>query len=74
MKTFARFALLAGLGLASSLLSGCTATPAYSGEERAVQIQHNWDYEYSQIADDTDYILMLRPQGTLSYWNVYHRN
>ena len=72
MKTFAMLLLLAGMGLSG----GCAAsgTPAYSGEERFAQIGRNWNYEYQQIADDTDHLLLLRPNSRLSVWNIYHRD
>jgi hypothetical protein len=73
MKTLTKFMLLAGLAMGGMFLTGCTATPAYSGDERAAQIQHNISQEWTYIADDTDYILMLRPESTMTVWNVFHR-
>ena len=60
----------------ASTLGGCdiAATPAYSGQERFQQIGRNWNYEYEQLADDTDNALLLRPASTLTIWNVYHRD
>ncbi len=65
MKLLALFGLLA----ATLLLTGC-ATPGYSVNERFQRIGRNWDYEGKQIADDVDEALLLRPAGTLTWWNV----
>ena len=73
MKTLTKLMLLAGLALGGATMTGCTSTPAYSGDERAAMISHNMSQEWQFIADDTDYILMLRPESTMSQWNVYHR-
>jgi len=66
MKTLVLVGLMAGF----SFLSGCTATPAYSGKERARMIARNWDYEYKQIADDVDHFLLLRGGANLTIWHV----
>jgi hypothetical protein len=65
------------LGLAGlSLTGGCARpfefgyTPAYTANERAKLIARNWDNEGKQISDDIDTILLLRPQGRLTIWNV----
>jgi hypothetical protein len=43
---------------------------AYSADERGKMIARNWDYEGKQIVDDIDHILMLRPMGHLTMWNL----
>jgi hypothetical protein len=64
---------LAVLMLAAPAMSGC-ATPALTAQERYAQINRNWGWEYDQIADDTDHLLLLRPAGRMSIWDVYHRD
>lgn len=49
---------------------GCTATPAYSGKERGQLISRNINYEGAQISDDVDTLLLLRPAGRLTIWNL----
>jgi hypothetical protein len=65
------------LSVAALMAGGCGidpgATPAYSSAERFNQISRNWAYEWSQINDDTDHLLLLRPEGNLTGWDVYHR-
>jgi hypothetical protein len=76
MKMSATLAVVAGVGmLGAMILTGCAAgpTPAYTGDERAAQIGRNWDFEWEQLADDTDNVLLLRPSSTLTQWNVIHR-
>ena len=64
------------LTAAAMVLAGCShgnefgSTPAMSTSEREWQIVRNWDYEGKQISDDTDHILLLRPAGRLTLWNV----
>jgi hypothetical protein len=71
--------LLAGL---ASVNTGC-ATPAYSGglpsakfpEERFTgehsnMYARNWMFEFKQMSDDWDSILLLDPVGRLSKWNL----
>jgi hypothetical protein len=71
MKTLALLTLVAGLGL----LAGCASpTPGYSGDERYAQIGRNWNLEGEEFADDMDHALLLRPSGTLTVWDVYHRD
>jgi len=72
MKKLLTLSLLAVAGLVQA---GCDSgpTPAYSGTERGQMIARNWNYEWEQLADDTDYLLLLRPQGNLTSWDVYHR-
>ena len=72
MKKLLSLSLLAVAGLISA---GCDAgpTPAYSGTERGQAIARNWTYEWQQVADDTDHLLLLRPEGNLTAWDVYHR-
>jgi hypothetical protein len=67
MKTLV---LLASVAAFSFLATGCGATPAYSGKERGRQIARNWDYEFKQLNDDVDHILMLRGAGNLTIWHV----
>ena len=69
--------LVALLLLGGSLIStGCARpnevgwTPAYTLREREQLILRNWDYEGKQTQDDIDTILMLRPAGHLTIWNV----
>jgi hypothetical protein len=50
-------------------VGGC-ATPAYSAHERGQMIARNWGYEWRQISDDVDTILLLRPGGTLTLWHI----
>jgi len=70
MKMLAMLMLVAGLGL----LSGClTGTPGYTAEERQAQIFRNFGTDMDQTSDDIDHMLLLRPAGTLSGWNIYHR-
>lgn len=66
MKVFAMLAVLAG---SMFLSSGC-ATPAYSAKERSQMIARNWDYEWKQMQDDIDNVLLLRPASHLTIWNV----
>lgn len=66
MKTLVLGTLLLGL---SVLATGC-ATPAYSARERGQMIVRNWDYEWKQAQDDIDSVLLLRPAGHLTVWNV----
>jgi len=73
MKMLLSMAVLSAAGL---MMAGCEAgpTPAYTGPERAAMIGRNWTYEWQQVADDTDYLLLLRPEGELTYWDVLHRD
>lgn len=64
-----RLVILLGLGLVIAA-AGCTATPAYSGEERGRMIARNWRFEREQIADDIDHALLLRPSSRLTIWAV----
>jgi len=73
MKTLTKCVLLAGLAMGGLLMSGCSGTLAYSGDERWGQISHNMTQELGYTSDDIDYILMLRPESTATVWNVYHR-
>ncbi len=66
MKAIALFVVLAGMLVMST---GC-ATPAYSPSERRAQIFRNWNYEIKQATDDFDSIMLLRPAGHLTIWNV----
>lgn len=66
MKRLVLLALMAGSMVG---LTGC-ATPAYTAQERNAMIARNWDYESKQITDDVDHLLLLRPAGRLTIWNV----
>jgi hypothetical protein len=46
------------------------ATPAYSGQERGDLIARNIEFEWKQINDDVDTLLMLRPVGQLTIWHL----
>ena len=65
-----QLALLALLVTSSVLATGCGATPAYSGKERGRMIARNWDYEFRQLNDDVDHLLLLRGGAELTKWNV----
>ena len=65
MKVFV--ALMLSVVLLGS--TGCH-TPAYSGRERWQMIARNWGFEYAQINDDIDHILLLRPAGRLTIWHI----
>lgn len=65
-KFFLLLMLLGGMGLSS----GCGSTPAYSSHERFQMIGRNWNYEGAQAMDDVDMLLLLRPAGHLTLWNV----
>ncbi len=54
----------------SGLVTGCGATPAYSGRERSRMIARNHGYEARQINDDVDHLLLQRGGGWLTIWNV----
>jgi len=47
-----------------------TWSPAYSRDELNRDILRNWDWEGKQIVDDVDHILLLRPMGHLTMWNL----
>jgi hypothetical protein len=55
-------------------LSGCTLdSPAYSAKERFAEISRNQYAESLQVTDDFDHMMLLRPSGQLTIWNIYHR-
>jgi len=66
MKALLLLTVLCGMLFATT---GC-ATPAYSASERRAQIFRNWDYEFKQITDDFDHLMLLRPASHLTIWNV----
>jgi hypothetical protein len=66
MKKFVLLALVAGL---MTFSTGCE-TPGYTSQERFQRIGRNWGWEYEQINDDWDTLLLLRPAGHLSQWNI----
>ena len=62
---------------AAVLSTGCARpnewgwSPAYTADERHKLIARNWDYEGKQIFDDIDTVLLLRPMGHLTIWNLH---
>ena len=67
MKKFLLLLILCG-GMMTS--GGCGSTPAYSAKERGQLIWRNWNYDGAQAMDDVDMLLLLRPAGRLTMWNV----
>ncbi len=71
-----RLALLGLLLMLPAFDTGCARpnefgyTPAYTTKERGDMIARNWDYEGKQSMDDIDSLLLLRPAGRLTIWNV----
>ena len=63
------FVMLTVLAAGMFMSTGC-ATPAYSSAERGRMILRNWDYEWKQVQDDVDYVLLLRPASRNTIWNV----
>ena len=57
------------LALVAAALTGC-GTPGYTAHERDQLIGRNWGYEFAQVTDDVDYLLLLRPASHLTVWNV----
>jgi hypothetical protein len=45
-------------------------TPALTAQERYNEIARNWDNEGKMTQDDIDSILLLRPESTLTPWNL----
>ena len=71
MKRFTYLTMMLGSLL---LISGCSnwgSDPAYSASELAKQDVRNINYEGAQITDDVDTILMRRPMGHLTEWQLY---
>lgn len=73
MKKFA----LPVLGLVGVMVGvGCARpgelfyTPAYTATERYNMIARNWDNEGKMSQDDIDSVLLLRPESTLTPWNL----
>jgi hypothetical protein len=66
MKKLLMLLVLGGMALSSV---GCH-TPAYSGKERWQMIQRNWGFEYAQMNDDIDSLLLLRPSSRLTIWHI----
>ncbi len=64
-----KLALLLLVSPLMGISTGC-ATPAYTAEERFQRIGRNWDYEWKQMQDDIDEVLLLRPASRLTIWNV----
>jgi hypothetical protein len=64
-----KFVLLAVVSVGAMMAVGCDS-PGYSGAERVQLIGRNWTWEYEQINDDIDSMLLLRPADHLSQWNV----
>ena len=44
--------------------------PPTASQEREQLVARNWDLEGKQTQDDIDMMLMLRPAGQLTIWNV----
>jgi hypothetical protein len=65
-----KIVVLIGLLAGACLSAGGCATPAYSAPERDALIARTWNVEAHQITDDFDSILMLRPPGRMSIWNI----
>ena len=75
-----KLAVLALAVLSLGLPTGCSktyrlnsdfgSTPAYSSRERWQRIQRGWDYDFKQMNDDIDTVLLLGEPSTLSIWNV----
>jgi hypothetical protein len=66
MKTRVAAILLSAVLLGSA---GC-ATPAYSGKERGQIIVRSWSHDWTQLQDDIDHLLMLRPASKMTVWNA----
>lgn len=60
---------LAGIAVLCLLAKGC-ATPGLTGQERADVIVRGMGYDMEQTNDDIDDILMLRPIGHLTIWDL----
>lgn len=67
MKRLAMYVLLAGALLSCG---GCVGSPGYTGVERNRVIARTWSYEFGQAVDDFDHVLLLRPPGNMTAWNV----
>ena len=72
MKRLTCMLLLSVAGLSG--LAGCTLdSPAYRAKERFAEISRNAYWQELQVTDDFDHIMMFRPSGQLTIWNIYHR-
>ena len=81
-----KLAWSAALVLGMGYLSGCSLvqnpvvespfadTPAYTAAQRFDIIGRDMEYQWQQVADDTDHALLLRPGDDMTVWNVYHRD
>ena len=63
-------ALLAVLVVGAMVCAGGCATPAYSARERGQLISRAWGYEWAQLQDDVDSILLLHPPSMMTLWDV----
>ena len=76
MKSLLMLSLVAGALLSTGCAKHYTldndfgATPAYSSTERYQQIYRAWDYEGKQLMEDIDTVLLLRPTGHLTKWDI----
>ena len=66
MKKFVLLAIVAG---GMIFTTGCES-PGVTSQERFQKIGRNWGWEYEQINDDIDSMLLLRPASHLSEWNI----
>jgi hypothetical protein len=69
MKRFLLMGSMAGSLFLIGMSGGC-GTPGYTPAERDARIGRNWSYEGGQAVDSFDHLLLLRPSGTMTYWNV----
>lgn len=69
MKKLALMASMAAATLGLSSLTGC-GNPGYDTQDRFSRIGRNWGYEYQQIQQDVDHLLLLDPATHLTFWNV----
>jgi len=61
---------LIGLLVGSMLLTTGCGTPGYSAQDRDQRIARDMNYDGGQLVDDFDHVLLLRPAGHLTAWNV----
>jgi hypothetical protein len=64
-----KFVFLALVAMGMLFTTGCE-TPGYTSQERFQRIYRNWGWEYEQVNDDIDSVLLLRPASHLSEWNI----
>ena len=61
--------LLLGIAVMCLFAKGC-ATPGLTGQERFDVIVRGMGYDLEQTNDDIDDILLLRPIGHLTMWDL----